>query len=146
MEQAIQDFISSKRIAVVGCSRNGRKFGNSAYKELKKKGYQVFAVHPTEEEIESDKCFPNLTSLQGAVDSVLISVSPENVESILKEASLAGIKNVWIQQGAESKKAIEVASRLGLNFVSKKCILMYALPVNSIHKFHRGVTKIFGRL
>ncbi len=77
MEQSIQDFINCKRIAVVGCSSKGRKFGNSAYKELKQRGYQVLPVHP---------------------------------------------------------------------FVFKKCILMYAPPVKSLHKFHRSITNFFGRL
>ena len=33
MEQAIQDFIDGNRIAVVGMSRSGGKFGNMASKE-----------------------------------------------------------------------------------------------------------------
>ncbi len=146
MEQSIQDFINCKRIAIVGCSSTGRKFGNSAYKELKQRGYQVFPVHPTENEIDGDKCFPNLTALRGEIDAVLISVSSKYVELILNEAASIGIKNIWIQQGAESNQAIDAANRLGLNFVSKKCILMYAPPVNSLHKFHRSITRIFGRL
>lgn len=146
MEQAIQDFISSKRIAIIGCSSKGQKFGNSAYKELKQRGYQVFAVHRSVKEIEGDKCFPSLASLRGEVDSVLISVSPKHVELVLDDAASTGIKNVWIQQGAESAQVIETANRLGLNFVAKKCILMYAPPVKSIHKFHWRVIKFLGRL
>ncbi|MHB8337755.1 MAG: CoA-binding protein [Ignavibacteriaceae bacterium] len=46
MEQSIQDFINCKRISVVGCSSKGRKFDNSAYKELKQRGYQVLPVYP----------------------------------------------------------------------------------------------------
>ena len=146
MEQSIQDFINCKRIAVVGCSSKGRKFGNSAYKELKQRGYQVLPVHPTENEIDGDKCFPNLKALRGKIDAVFISVSSKYVELILNEAASIGIKNVWIQQGAESNQVIDAANRLGLNFVFKKCILMYAPPVKSLHKFHRSITNFFGRL
>ena len=35
MNQLIDNFVSSKRIAVVGMSRSGKKFGNMAARELK---------------------------------------------------------------------------------------------------------------
>ncbi|MEO8167637.1 MAG: CoA-binding protein, partial [bacterium] len=63
-DQLIQDFVDCKRIAVVGYSRNKRKFGNYAYAELTQRGYQVFAVHPSEKEIAGVACYPNLWTLQ----------------------------------------------------------------------------------
>ncbi len=51
MDQAIQDFIKCKRIAIAGVSREGTKFGNTALTELAARGYQVFAVHPEAKEI-----------------------------------------------------------------------------------------------
>ena len=46
MNPLIDNFVGSKRIAVVGMSRSGKKFGNMASKELKTKGYEIFPVHP----------------------------------------------------------------------------------------------------
>ncbi len=144
MNQAIEDFVSKKRIAVVGFSKSGRKFGNSAYKELSQRGYEVYAVHPSGEEISGVKCFPDLTGLKDKIDGVFISVSKNQVVPILKEANSIGLKNIWLQQGSESDEALNTVKDLKLNVVSKKCILMYAEPVNSIHKFHRSIAKIFG--
>lgn len=146
MDQSIQDFIRCKRIAVVGYSRNSRKFGTYVYAELQKRGYQVFAVHPTEKEISGVKCYPNLQALRGEIDAVVISIQPEWVVPILEEASTIGVKNVWLQQGAESVEALMVVNRLGLSVVAKKCVLMYAPPVRSFHGLHRAVMKLIGRL
>lgn len=146
MSPSIQEFINCKRLAVVGFSRNSRKFGNAAYKELRERGYEVFAVHPEEKEIAGVTCYPNLTALKDRVDGLLVSVSSKHVIPVLEEAASINLKNVWLQQGAESKEVIATAKQLGLNFVSGKCILMYALPVKSIHRFHRGIMKFFGRL
>jgi hypothetical protein len=33
-----------------------------------------------------------------------------------------------------------------LDIISKQCILMWAEPVKSIHKFHRNLKKLFGLL
>lgn len=59
MNPLIDNFINSKRIAVVGMSRTGKKFGNMAVNELKNKGYEIFPVHPEAQEIDgmySDVC------------------------------------------------------------------------------------------
>jgi len=146
MNQPIQDFINGKRIAVVGVSRDKEKFGNTAFAELAARGYQVFAVHPTAQEIAGAPCYPNLTALRGQVDGVLVSVSPQQAMPVLREAATLGLKNVWLQQGAESPQVLALARDLGLNLVARKCVLMYASPVRSFHAWHRAFAKLFGQL
>jgi len=146
MDQTIETFVQNKRIAVVGFSRSGKKFGNMAYKELKERGYQVYAVHPQAEQVEGEKCYPNLAALRGMVDGVLMCVPPKRTVEVLREAAEAGIRNVWMQQGSESADAVRLGQELELQVVSDKCILMYAPPVRSFHGFHRFVMKLIGQL
>ncbi len=146
MKRAIEEFITSKSIAVVGLSRNGKKFGNSALTELSKRGYEVFGVHPEAEEIAGTKCYPNLTALRGKVDAVVICISPKGVAPVLREAAAIGLNNVWLQQGAESPDSIALAKELKLNLVSGRCILMYAPPVEGFHSWHRAIYRIFAKL
>ncbi len=144
MKTEVQEFIKSKRFAVVGVSRDPKKFGNAIYKELKSRGYEVYGVHSSADEIAGEKCYTSLSALRGHVDAAILCTKPEKVEPLLKDAADAGIHNVWLQQGAESKGAIEAGKNLGLNLVAGKCILMYAGPVKSFHAFHRSVVKLFG--
>ena len=146
MNPLIDDFVSSKRIAVVGMSRSGKKFGNIAGKELKARGYEIYPVHPEVQKIDGLTCYPNLKSLSGKVDAVWISIPPQKVNAVLGEAAEIGLKNIWLQQGAWSKEVQQNIDRLGLAVISKKCILMYAHPVHSVHKFHRTIKGIFGGL
>jgi predicted CoA-binding protein len=146
MNPLIEGFINSKKIAMVGFSRSGKKFGNVAGKELIKRGYEIFPVHPDAKEIDGITCYPNLTSLDGKAEALLISIPPGNVPPVLEEAARNGMKNIWLQQGSWSKEVQQTIDRLGLPVVSKKCILMYAPPVTSVHKFHRTIVSIFGRL
>lgn len=146
MNPLIDQFVSSKRIAIVGMSRSGKKFGNMAGKELKAKGYEIFPVHPTALEIDGMACSPDLKSLSGKVDGVWISIPPGNVSPLLEEAAQMGLKNIWLQQGAWSAEVQRTIDRLQLQVVTKKCIMMYAPPVKSVHKFHRTIKGIFGGL
>jgi predicted CoA-binding protein len=146
MNPQIENFISSKKIAVVGFSRSGKKFGNMAGKELIKRGYEIYPIHPDVPEIEGMTCYPNLKILNGKTDALLVSIPPANVPPVLEAAAQNGFKKIWLQQGSWSKEVQETADRLGLPVVSKKCILMYAPPVTSVHKFHRTIKSIFGGL
>ena len=146
MNQAIQEFIAGKRIAVLGVSRSGKKFGNTVYTELKQRGYQVFIVHPEAKDISGEPCYPNLSALQGKVDGVLICLPPKQAEQALREAASAGMKHIWLQQGAQSPAVLAAARELGVDPVVGKCILMYAQPVQSFHRLHRGFTKLIGQL
>jgi predicted CoA-binding protein len=142
MNQAIKDFIQSKRIAIIGVSRSNTKFGNSIYKELKEKGYELVPVHPSLELFENDRCYKTLSEIDPKVDGVLINVKKENVKAILDDAHQAGIKKIWLQQGSESPETVQYAKSLGMNAVSGGCIMMYAEPVKSVHSFHRWIWRL----
>jgi hypothetical protein len=146
MNQAIQDFIQGKRVAVVGVSRSGKKFGNTIFTELKGRGYQAYIVHPEAAEISGERCYPSLASIPGGVDGVVICVPPRQAGKALSEAAQAGVKNIWLQQGAESPQVLAQARELGVEPVTGKCILMYAPPVRSFHNWHRAFARLFGQL
>jgi predicted CoA-binding protein len=147
MNTTIQAFISGKRIAVVGASRTDKnKFGNIAAGELKRRGYQVYLVYPQAESIFGEAAYPSLSSLQGRVDGVLISLPAEKGAGVLREAAVVGIRNVWVQQGGESPDLVKLGEDLNLNLVTGRCILMYAQPVLGFHAVHRFVTRLSGRL
>lgn len=146
MNRAIVDFINCKRIAIVGASRTGGKFGNISSKELKARGYEVYLIHPEAQEIDGERCYPNLESLRGIVECVFISVSPQKAGDVLREAVNAGITKIWLQRGAQSPDTIALADELGITPVTDKCILMYAQPVRGFHHFHRVVNQVFGQL
>jgi hypothetical protein len=146
MNHAIEEFIKCRSIAVVGLSRGGRKFGNSAFAELAKRGYEVFAVHPHAVEIGGTRCVPDLAALHGKVEGVIVCIHPGEVPGVLRDAAASGVRNVWLQQGAESPEAVALAEDLRLNLVTKRCILMYAPPVEGFHAWHRAVHRIVAKL
>jgi len=140
----VDEFVSQKTLAVVGVSRQGQKFGNIAYRELRSKGYTVFPVHPQAETLEGDRAYKDLASLPGEVGGVLIAVPPARVLEVLEQVKTAGIRRVWMQQGAESPQAIEFCRENGIAAVHGECIMMYAVNTG-IHRFHGWVWKLFGK-
>lgn len=146
MNQAIEEFVQGKQVAIVGVSRSGKKFGNAILSELKQRGYQMFIVHPEAQEIAGETCYPTLTALQGKVDRAIICLPARQAVNVIRQAAEAGVKKVWLQQGGESPEAMALARETGIELISGKCILMYAPPVGSIHGLHRTIARIFGQL
>ena len=145
-QAAIAAFLSSRNIAVVGVSRGGRKFANMAYRELKAKGYQVFPVNPHAENVEGEKCYPSLAALPEQVDGAVVVVPPSETEQVVREAARAGIRRIWMQQGAQSDGAIRFCEENGMGVVAGECILMFARSERFPHNAHRWFRKILGRL
>jgi len=140
-----EDFIDQRTLAIVGVSRSGKKFGNAASRELRKKGYRVLPVHPEADSIDGERCYPSLGALPEQVGGVLVVVPPQQTEQVVRQAVDAGIRRVWMQQGAESKAAIDFCRERGVSVVHGECILMFAAPTGA-HKLHHWVWRLFGRL
>jgi predicted CoA-binding protein len=66
-----------------------------------------------------------------------------NTAAALDHAISHGFTHVWIQQGAETKEALEIAAQNGVKSVSRACIMMHAGP-SGVHSFHRMLAKLFG--
>ncbi|MBD3305706.1 CoA-binding protein [candidate division KSB3 bacterium] len=143
---AIEAFLAQPTLAVVGVSRKGKKFGNTVFKDLTAKGYQVFPVNPHAEQIDGQPCYPNLQALPEPAGGVVVIVPPAETEKVVRDAAEAGITHVWMQPGAESAAAIHFCREQGMSVVHGECILMFAEPVAFFHRLHRGIWGVLGKL
>ena len=143
---AVEDFVAQRKLALVGVSRGGKKFGNMAFKTLKQNGYCVFPINPYAETIAGERCYPNLQALPEPVGGVLVVVPSNETEQVVRDAATAGIRRVWLQQGTESEAAIRFCEENGIAVLHGECVLMFAQPVSSFHRCHRWIWKTLGKL
>lgn len=142
---SVEQFINLRTIAVVGVSRNPKKFGNHIYKEMKKKGYEIYPVNSNTDEVEGERCYRSISDLPDSVGGVIINIPADKGKEILLQTKAKGIKNVWLQQGSSSKELVAYCIENNLNYVNNECIFMFAKPVESFHKFHRFIWKLIGK-
>ena len=145
MDHIIHEFIERKNIAIVGASKNGKKFGNAAAKELRERGYDVFYVHSEAKEVDGQPAYPNLKALSNLAETVWINIPADHGAGVLRDAAAAGLTKIWLQQGADSPELLALGEELSLEIIAGKCILMYAEPVRSFHKFHQLIWKWIGQ-
>lgn len=140
----INQFIESQPIAMVGVSRNPKKFGYIAFKELKQKGMNIIPVNPGADEIMGEKSYSSISVLPADVKGIIIMTNKNRTASIIREAKEKGITQIWIQQMADTKEALAELKGTNINCISGECILMH-YKANGIHKFHGALKKFFGR-
>jgi uncharacterized protein len=80
---SVAEFLSGKRFAVAGVSRDPNQAANAIFRKLRGSGFEVFPVNPNASEVESERCYPNLASVPGVIDAVMIATHPRNALDIV---------------------------------------------------------------
>ena len=121
----IKDFLRKENVfAVVGVSKNPKKYGHQVYKDLKEAGYAVYPVNPNIDEVLGDRCYHSLGELPEKPDVVDTVVPSEVTEKIVEECKALGIDKIWMQPGSESEQAIAFCNRNNIKVVHDVCVMV----------------------
>ena len=149
----VHDFLAQKRIAVAGVSRDHshHPVGNLIYRRLKKTGHDAFPVNPNMQTFEGDRCYPDVRSIPGGVDGVVIITRPETTERIVRDCVEAGVERVWMHQSigkgtSVSPKAVEYCHQHHVAVIAGACPMMFGEGVDFGHTCMRWLMKLTGRL
>ena len=142
VKEAAADFLASRRVAVTGVSREaGSHGGNVVYKRLRDRGYAVFAVNPHASEVEGDPSYPDLASIPGGVDAVVIATRPDQAQATVEQCIALGIEKVWMHRGMGpgscSEEAAKVGREGGIAVIDGGCPLMFGPTADAGHKVMR---------
>ena len=153
LETNVQDFLAQRRIAVAGVSRNRghHPAGNLIYQRLKNAGHDVFPVNPNMQTFEGDRCYPDLQSIPGGVDGVVIITRPETTERIVRDCSAAGVRRVWMHEGlgqgsSVSPAAVDYCRQHDISVIPGACPMMFGSGVDFGHRCIRWIQRLRGRL
>lgn len=135
----IQNFMQLGSFALVGASAKGKKFGNFILKAMRKKHMEVYAIHRTAKVIDGSSCYPDFESLPVKPEGVILVIPPRETEKVLESIRAAGIKNVWLQQGSESSKAVSYCIANNINYLSGECIMMFFDHPGFPHNVHKWI-------
>ncbi|MFH0990791.1 MAG: CoA-binding protein [bacterium] len=145
-KQVIDDFFKQKRYAVVGVSRNPKKFSSAVYREMKAKGFEVYPVNSRAEKVEQDPCYPDLKSIPHQIDAVVVLVPPHEAEKVVQDSSTLGIPYIWLQQGTESESILNFCREKKIQVIHHHCIFMFLEPITGGHAVHRWFAKLFRKV
>ena len=154
LETKVHDFLAQKRIAVAGVSRDNSHHpaANLIYRRLKTTGHDVFPVNPHMEAFEGERCYPDLASIPGGVDGVVIITRPETTEQIVRECDAAGVNSLWMHQSmgknasSVSPAAVEYCRQHDIAVIAGACPMMYGDGADLGHRCMRLILRLTGGL
>jgi uncharacterized protein len=151
MKQTAAEFLAGKRVAVTGVSRKPQGHGsNAVYQRLRHRGYEDFAVNPNADQVEGDTCYPDLKSVPGGVDWVVIGTKLKTAEATIRECADLGIKRVWMRRGpgagSVSQAAAEYSRQHGITVIEGGCPCMFGPATDPGHKAMRFVLTMTGNV
>ena len=125
IDQKIEQFLASDVFGVVGASSKRHKYGNKVLRCYQQNRRQAIPVNPVEKEIEGATVVASIADLPDEVQSISLITPPQVTEKVVEQAAARGIRNIWMQPGAESLAAIEFCRKAELNLIADgSCVLV----------------------
>ena len=153
LETKVHEFLAQKRIAVAGVSRenSGHPAANLIYHRLKATGHDVFALNPNMQTFDGDRCYPDVQSIPGGVDGVVIVTRPETTARIVRDCGDAGVRRVWMHQSMRkgssvSPDAVDYCRQHDISVIAGACPMMFGDGVDVGHTCLRWFLKLTGGL
>ena len=118
ISERIDTFLGADAFGVVGASAKPHKYGNKVLRCYQQNQHTVVPVNPVEKEIEGLACVASVSDLPDHVSSISIITPPQVTEKVVEEAIAKGIRNGWMQPGAESVQAVAACEEAGVNIIA----------------------------
>jgi uncharacterized protein len=148
--ESVTRFLTAGRIAVAGVSRDPKQPANLILRRLRETGHDVVAVNPNASELEGERCYPDLSSVPGELDAVMIATHPDVAADVVHQASERGIDQVWFHRsfgtGSVSPQALETCEAAGIAPIVGGCPLMYTGSVDPFHRCFRWLLNLRDRV
>jgi predicted CoA-binding protein len=149
-KQAIDSFLSCRRIAVVGVSRDPRDFSRAVFRAVVERGYDVVPVNAAGGEMEGRPAAGRLGELWPPPEAALLMTPPATTDRVVRECAEAGVARVWMHrgggQGAVSPDAVAFCREKGIEVVDGECPFMFLPGTGRLHGVHRFFRRLSGRL
>lgn len=125
IQEQIQQFLTSPTFGVVGASTNRDKYGNKVLRCYLQNGRNALPVNPNEAEIEGVACAATISDLPADALSISMITPPAVTVKLVPLAIEKGIKNIWMQPGAEHPEAVALCNEKGINVIADgSCLLV----------------------
>ena len=127
IQEQIQQFLASPAFGVVGASANRQKYGNKVLRCYQQNGKSVIPVNPNEPAIEGTPCAASIGDLPAEVGSISMITPPAVTAALVPLAIEKGIRNIWMQPGAEQPEAVALCRQRGINVIADGSCLLVVL-------------------
>lgn len=130
--ERIAQFLSAEGFAVAGASTNRDKYGNKVLRCFMQHDKRVMPINPHASTVEGLTSVASVLDLPTNIQSLSIITPPNVTEQVVAEAIAKGIRNIWMQPGAQSDEAIRRCEHAGINLIADGSCLLVVLGYHEV--------------
>ena len=125
----IEEFLKVSSFAVAGASRDQSKYGSKVFRAIVASRRTVYPLNPTAPEVEGATAYASIADLPVVPASLSIVTPPHITREVIQQAIAAGVKNIWMQPGAEDAEGSQAARDAGLNVIDDGSCILVSLSI-----------------
>jgi acyl-CoA synthetase (NDP forming) len=135
---SLDELFSPRGVAVVGASGPGKlTFASIVLQTLKDAGFPaIYPVNPKYEELLGLRCYPDLVSIPGVVDHVVVNIPAESALALLDECAVKGVQSVhfftagfresgFAERAELEREMLQKARAGGFRIIGPNCVGLY---------------------
>lgn len=111
-------------LAIVGATDHPTKYGGIIYRDMKRRGWPVYAVNPYRETVDGDPCWATVAELPEKPTIAVFVIPAKRGLEVVDDCAQAGVENVWLQPGAYSQDLGSMLDQSGFNWISEACVMV----------------------
>lgn len=111
-------------LAIVGATDSPGKYGGIIYRDMREKGYPVFAVNPNRDTVSGDPCWLSVKDLPDKPTIAVFVIPAERGLDVVDDCAEAGIRNIWIQPGAFSEELRDELESGDFDYLAEACVMV----------------------
>lgn len=144
MQNELDYFFNPQNVAVIGVSRQAKKFGRVVFENFIESSYKggVYPVNPNADTILGKKCYPNVSAIPAKIEMAVIAVPAEKVDESLEDCVKAGVKAVVILSSGFSETGNKEAEKK-MTEIAKGKMRIIGPNVVGIYDSYSGVDAVF---
>ena len=157
IDDMVHEFLSQKKIAVIGVSETRETGCNLNYQKFKDAGYTVYGVNPNIDRFKGDPCYSDLASIPEKPDAIFVLARPEITDQIVRQCVDVGVKYVWMHcmmgtkpgliesMTSVSQDAVRMCRENDIKVIPGSCPAQFLNP-DFGHKMMRGLWRLMGNM
>ena len=111
-------------VAILGASPKPDRYARKALEMLREYGHKPVPINPAYKDILGEKCYPNIASTPGPIDTVTIYLGEERSNSLINEIVSARPRRIIMNPGAENEILAAKATEAGIEVVEACTLVM----------------------
>ncbi len=150
LHEAADEFLSQRRIAVAGVSRDSKQPANLIYRRLRDTGHETFAVNPGAEELEGDRCYASVRTIPDGVDGVVIVTPADQALRVAEDCVAAHVPRVWLHRGigrgSSSSDTVRFCRENNISVIPGGCPNMFGATSDPGHRCMCAMLRMTGKI